>query len=304
MGEPKRVYDLAVSFAGEQREYVEQVVTACQALGLTVLYDRDLSTQLWGRNLILWFREAYGGTQARYVAPFLSADYLAKPWPMDEFRAMLVPSLSNPDDFILPVLVGDVVVPPELLNPAVGILRMEEHTPQELARAFEQRIKGSAGPVPAGRQTLRTPLTTPAGFSKYAELDSSFRYLTQRFKTAAPTMSQAGFVCTVHNSEAELRVRVERDGMTLYGIDVHLGGMGRDDVLNFVVGQRTAQGRNSSNGTATPVFDRSAGAPKLEMRDLSVLGFTPSVRSLTKEELFEALWNRLVDEVQQRADGH
>jgi hypothetical protein len=36
-------YDIAVSFAGEHRDYVEQTVRACGELGLRVFYDRDMS---------------------------------------------------------------------------------------------------------------------------------------------------------------------------------------------------------------------------------------------------------------------
>ncbi|MEU5290465.1 TIR domain-containing protein [Streptomyces umbrinus] len=302
MRQQNPVYDLAVSFAGEQRPYVEQVVEACKGRQLTVMYDRDQSIHLWGRNLITGFRGAYNGSQARYVAPFLSREYLAKPYPMDEFRAMLVPAIENPDDYLLPVTFGDVVVPPELLSPAVGLLRCEDYTPQALAQAFEQRIRGSVTTVPP---SLRMPVTTPHAFSKYRELEQSFRFLTERFKVAAAQMEGSGFVCTVRNSESELKVRVEHRGRTLYGIDIQLGGMGRDDILNFVLAQgHWPDGRNRSNGTATPVFDRDAGAVRLEMHDLSVLGTTFGVRSYSKEELFEALWNRLVDQVQQIADTH
>ncbi|KUO11279.1 hypothetical protein AQJ58_14690 [Streptomyces sp. DSM 15324] len=221
---------------------------------------------------------------------------------MDEYRAMLVPAIENPDDFILPVTFGDVVIPAELLSPAVGLLRCEDYTPDQLAQAFAQRIKRSVATAP---RSLRVPVTTPADFSKYRELERSFRYLTEQFKVAAPLMEKSGFVCTVRNSESELRVRVERQGRTLYGIDIQLGGMGRDDVLNFVLVQRGwSSGRNGSNGTARVVFDRATGAVTLEVQDLSVFGTAPSVRSYTKAELFEHLWNRIVDQVQQVDDAH
>lgn len=306
-------YDLAVSFAGEQRGYVEEVVEACKSLGLTVLYDVDQTVELWGRNLITSLRSAYGGKQARYVAPFFSADYLAKPYPMDEYTAMLVPALENPDDYILPVKMGDVDIPAHLLSPAIGFLRAEDYTPAELARAFRQRINGSGsgrpttGSAPSGAtaRPLRVPATIPANFSKYQELEESLRYLTERFHSAAPLLREAGFVCTIRNTDSDLRIRVERLGNTVYGLDIQLGGMGRDDVLNFVLDPRGwGAGRNSSNGTASIVFDRAAGVPRLEMHDLSVLGTSWSVKSYSKEELFEALWNRLVQQVEQLTQGH
>ena len=46
------IYDLAVSFAGEHRTYVERTVRACEALGLHVFYDRDKNNEWWGKNFI------------------------------------------------------------------------------------------------------------------------------------------------------------------------------------------------------------------------------------------------------------
>lgn len=48
----EKEYDIAVSFAGEQRSYVAQTVAACKALGLRVFYDRDKNNEWWGKNFI------------------------------------------------------------------------------------------------------------------------------------------------------------------------------------------------------------------------------------------------------------
>ncbi|MCX4804342.1 hypothetical protein OG594_22305 [Streptomyces sp. NBC_01214] len=255
------------------------------------------------------FRKAYNGSQARYVARFLSKDYLAKPYPMDEFMAMLVPSTENPDDYILPVTIGDVVIPQELLGPAVGFLQCDDYTADELARASS---RGSRAPAVPGRRGGLAGRQHDAG-AAHARADSrelqqvpgaewSFCYLTEQFKVAAPLMGEFGFVYTVRNSQSEVRVRVERHGRILYGIDIRFGAMGRGDVLNFVLAPRGWY--RYSNGTASATFDRAAGVPKPEMHNLSVFGMTPSVTSYTKEELFEELWNRLVDEVQRVTGGH
>src|SRR4051812_20820243 len=115
------VYDLAVSFAGEQRPYVEEFVEECRRRKLTVFYDLDQTVDYWGRNFIFEFRKVYGGGQPRFVVPFISADYLAKPYPMDEFAAAVEQAFQRgAEGYILPVIFGDVTVPPEVLNPAIG----------------------------------------------------------------------------------------------------------------------------------------------------------------------------------------
>ncbi len=301
------VHDVAFPFAGEQRDYVEQVVTACRALGIDVFYDRNQEIDFWGRNFIVEFRRVYGGARARYVVAFISKEYLSKKYPMDEFLAALLPSIERPDDYLLPVTFGDVEVPPELLNPAIGRLRAEEYAPEALAGAIRQRVAQavSKGQPPRelatgnrGTGRLRLPKTTPDDFSVYEELRRVLEYFGQRFQGAAQELRPTGFICTVERTDSEVKIRIERRGRLVYGLDIRRGGMLQDDVLNFVVGGRRMSDSNSSNGWAKPYFDVDEGVVKLEMFDLSVLShLSGATRRLTKEELFEALWDRVVDQL-------
>lgn len=147
MTEGDHAYDIAVSFAGAQRPYVERVVRKCEALGLRVFYDRNKTLDLWGRNIILELRKVYGGIAVRYVIPFLSRAYLAGSYPMDEFRAATRVAIERPDGYLLPVLMeDDVVVPPELVDPAIGHLRAKDFSPEDLANAIADKIGVGQGP--------------------------------------------------------------------------------------------------------------------------------------------------------------
>ena len=88
------VYDLAVSFAGERRTYVEQSVQACKKLGLQVFYDGDMSNEWWGKNFIREQRKIYGA-RTRFFVPFISTEYLAKPIPMDEFSSAMMTAVKR-----------------------------------------------------------------------------------------------------------------------------------------------------------------------------------------------------------------
>src|SRR6266403_774201 len=44
---PEYDYDVTLSFAGEDRDYVEQVAAALYALGIRVFYDRYEAVDLW-----------------------------------------------------------------------------------------------------------------------------------------------------------------------------------------------------------------------------------------------------------------
>jgi len=56
----EKEYDLAVSFAGEQRDYVVATVRACQAAGLKVFYDKNKNNTWWGGTS---FRNSARGLQ-------------------------------------------------------------------------------------------------------------------------------------------------------------------------------------------------------------------------------------------------
>ncbi|MCA1705675.1 MAG: toll/interleukin-1 receptor domain-containing protein, partial [Actinobacteria bacterium] len=141
-------YDIAVSFAAEQRDYVERTVTAAKSLTLRVFYDRDMSHTWWGRNFVVEQRKVYG-QRALHFVPFISIEYLARPYPRDEFSYAMLRVVEREDRYILPVLVGEVVVPPELLHPCIGYLRAEEHTPEQLAAHMKVVVEDSRG---RGRQ--------------------------------------------------------------------------------------------------------------------------------------------------------
>lgn len=182
-------YDLAVSFAGEQREYVRQTVQACKALGLRVFYDKDKNNEWWGKNYIREQRVIYSSRTSFFV-PFLSAEYLSKPAPMDEFSAAMVTAVNKGDGYVLPVLMDGIEVPPDLLHPHIHHLRAEDFTPQELAVEFQKKVSSAAArgqePAQIGHVVDRAlgvqmPKITPMSWSKYREVDNIFDHLASRF---------------------------------------------------------------------------------------------------------------------------
>jgi len=81
-------WDVALSFAGAQRDYVEQVARALQGRGLRCFYDADEQIELWGRYLAEELPAVYG-EQAAAVVVFISAEYLDRDWTRLERRAAL-----------------------------------------------------------------------------------------------------------------------------------------------------------------------------------------------------------------------
>jgi hypothetical protein len=304
----RKAYDLAVSFAGEHRDYVEETVSACSELGLRVFYDRHMSNEWWGKNFIREQRRVYA-SQTRYFVPFISTEYLSKPIPMDEFSAAMMTAVKQGDGYVLPVLIGDVRIPSDLLHPHVRYLRAKDYTPQQLAAQLRQKVEQAEAAGQEARNVttvvreameLRLPRVVPSDFSKYEELQVAFDFLGKQFQAAGPQLRSRGFICTVNRTHDRISVRIEHRGETVYSLDVYRGGDMGDDKLTFGIGHH--RGPSSGiNGWAEPFFDKQEGRPKLRMTDFSVLGsFGAGDSELSKEDLFQALWGRIIDQLETR----
>src|SRR5450759_5091951 len=81
-------WDVALSFAGAQRDYVEKVAAVLKARGVRCFYDADEQIELWGKYLAEELPAIYG-EQAATVVVFVSADYAARDWTRLERRAAL-----------------------------------------------------------------------------------------------------------------------------------------------------------------------------------------------------------------------
>jgi hypothetical protein len=104
-------YDIALSFASEQRRYVDVVARCLIDAGVKVFYDEFETAALWGRDGIETFTDVYGKKAYRVVI-FISEHYVAKGWPNVERRASLSHLLVDPNaNHILPVRFDDVEVP-------------------------------------------------------------------------------------------------------------------------------------------------------------------------------------------------
>jgi len=67
-------YDVCLSFAGQNRAYVERVANALRSRGIRVFYDKYERVELWGKDLYshLDFLYRYA---ARYCVVFVSKPY-------------------------------------------------------------------------------------------------------------------------------------------------------------------------------------------------------------------------------------
>ena len=136
-------YDVGLSFAGEQRDYVQRVAEDLQYRGLRVFYDENEEDQLWGKNLLDYLSDLYL-KRCRYCIVFASAEYAAKMWPNLERRSAQARDIAGAGDYILPVRFDDTEIPG--LLPTVYYQDARKKSPEQIAGLFAQKI-GQATPA-------------------------------------------------------------------------------------------------------------------------------------------------------------
>ena len=112
-------WDVALSFAGAQRDYVEQVAEALKARGVRCFYDADEQIELWGKYLAEELPAIYG-EQAAAVVVFVSAEYAARDWTRLERRAALDRAVRERREYVLPARFDDTPLP-GLLSDMVAV---------------------------------------------------------------------------------------------------------------------------------------------------------------------------------------
>jgi tetratricopeptide (TPR) repeat protein len=134
---PERQWDVALSFAGTQREYVEQVAQALRARGVRCFYDADEQIELWGKYLAEELPVIYG-EQVAAVVVFVSAEYAARDWTRLERRVALGRAVRERRDYVLPARFDDTPLP-GLLSDMVTV-DLRTRTPQQFATMIADKL--------------------------------------------------------------------------------------------------------------------------------------------------------------------
>lgn len=134
----KRRFDVALSYAGEDRDYVEAVAGACKVLGLNVFYDRLLSDEVWGKDLHQHLGAIYE-ERAFFVVAFISKHYAAKYWTQQELETSLQADQMRGSAYILPARFDDTSIP--ALGTSRSDVDLREIAPEKLASLIALKVE-------------------------------------------------------------------------------------------------------------------------------------------------------------------
>lgn len=166
-------YDVALSFAGEQREYVERVAKFLKSNDVRVFYDRDNQSILWGKDLSIALEEIYLD-KAQYCIIFISSDYAKKEWTCLEVSAAMERMLHNRPkriEYILPVQFDKTKIPG--IGDTLGYLDGTQYTPEEIGQMVLEKLRGKQAvdkkiTVSEAMDSIQTRMVSCAAMSETA----------------------------------------------------------------------------------------------------------------------------------------
>lgn len=112
-------YEVALSFAGEDRKTAEFVALELARHGVRVFYDEHEQVELWGKELTTYLTHIYS-SNTKYCIILISTHYVRKKWTKLELRSAISGAFERDSDYILPVRIDDALLPD--IPPTIGYL--------------------------------------------------------------------------------------------------------------------------------------------------------------------------------------
>lgn len=130
-------YDIAFSFAGEDRAYVEKVALLLKEKGIKVFYDEFEKVSLWGKDLYQYLSDIYS-KRARLAVIFISESYSKKYWTNHELKAAQARAFQENSEYILPARFDQTQIP--CVHPTVGYIDLNNYSPNEFSDLIIKKL--------------------------------------------------------------------------------------------------------------------------------------------------------------------
>ena len=190
-----REYDIALSFAGENREYVDQVAILLRDSGVKVFYDLFEEANLWGKDLYEYLSDIYKN-KALYTIMFISEHYGRKAWSTHERKSMQARAFQENQEYVLPARFDNTPIPGVL--PTVGYISLTGRSPSAFAETIRKKLINNGQTVPSEfvRRSLFSTTTMP-------RVDPKMPHISV-YSTDGCSISKATVVAIADNATTKL----------------------------------------------------------------------------------------------------
>ena len=133
-------FDVAISFAGENRDFAEAVANSLKKETVKVFYDKFYKSDTWGQDLSVFFRDVFW-KDCRHCIMILSDHYVRKKWPILERKNIVERYIQQRDEeeYLLPVRLDGFSGEVPGLPGTVGYIEATSDDPGEVTKLFLEK---------------------------------------------------------------------------------------------------------------------------------------------------------------------
>ena len=291
-------YDVAISFAGEDRKFVEAVATGLREAGVNVFYDNFYASDLWGEDLSVSLRKVYHEA-SRFCIMVISAPYVEKMWTNFERQQAIERLIKQKgQSYILPVRLDGYKNEVPGLSGMIGFLSVDSNKPGRVVDAFLKKIGKDVPPeavLPGGKGTTKAFIPKlRRGFTdkernqflkaSFDEIVNHLQYFADETRKQYP-----------HFDYEVERITTRKAAFTLYKDEqqvsqfkVWIGGMFGSNSISFSHGNHIDLGSDSSMNESLSIEDHDG---ELMMKPMGIGMFGAERDNLmSAKQAAEYLW--------------
>jgi hypothetical protein len=131
-------YDVALSFAGEDKEVAEEFASLLSDKRITIFYDEYQVGALWGEDLVDHLVNIYS-RKARYCVMFISQYYPLKKWTEAEQASVQELALRDANEYIIAIQLDNTLVPG--ISETPGYRDLRRHSMESIVNSLEHNLK-------------------------------------------------------------------------------------------------------------------------------------------------------------------
>ena len=177
-------YEVALSFAGEERGIARRLAGLLRQRGLTVFYDEYEQAELWGKDLYQHLSKVYRD-YSKYCVIIASDNYDRKQWTRLELRQAQARAIEEHRDYILPLRVDDTDIPG--IPRTVGYIDIRNTTVKRVADLLDSKVRTSS--VFTSDREGKDQSRAMSGFAVISRRDSTVSKLVDEVRSGSITLS-------------------------------------------------------------------------------------------------------------------
>ncbi|SRR6266487_165153 len=300
-------YDIALSFAGEDRAKVEPVADLLKKKGVNVFYDEFEQSRLWGEDLYAYLDQVYS-KKARFCVMFLSRHYAEKAWTNHERKSAQERAFREHKAYILPLRLDDTEIPG--VRATVGYIDYRKTSAEQIVDLILEKLdhsdRASVELTHASTRAMPFNIPMPKIRKTFTQREKdkfgqeAFAYIMQYFEAGLKLLQENDPDIEtefIPRHRHKFAAKIYMKGEVANACKVWLGGWAHSgsDHINFQSGRHIDLERDNTMNDSITVTDDGYQL----LLELGGLGFSvirgSGERRVNKEKAAEYLWQHFLE---------